>query len=466
MSKELPEIIEKFLTHSKGYFTVAAVFDAASELAVSDAAVISELDQFLNTHNEIFSDFKKGFFITKKAFFNELVFSIRLSKIEKKYSILVPGERFIPFYSGKVNPLDFVLYKGNKKLPLKEVSLDAGEYALLAAEDAFAEKHSTDCAIKGVDEDRKILLQAFDLSVLLSGSYINDDLVFLRIKNWENGSFSLIKDADLSTLSQQDDTLFIKSLYRAFDHLGLPVSIHEQLAWACFFSGREYFSVPLPPLSGLIRKNKNIALVNIGIQKCLWKKEEKTAEKYFTGHTEDKNSIADAVFEDILHSVNSYFFREDIIAYILDELFHRQNSCRNVLKRCQLFSSAAFQNQNQKNFVERYIRRLFTETAENYNSLYDEKSGYLRRRLLELMDIHLKLLKKAESMEAIKELSDTFSQLSILACTLNHYTELSADELKSIETSLENFADAEINLLKRFSTALKAESRNIPDLPG
>jgi len=399
-------------------------------------------------------------FIPRQSYFQGASFMFSLTPVEIERKILIPGHRFLPFYSYELKPWECTLKRsGGPPMPTKTVKmqlkdiliyytlLDLAQLPLILLTD---NEDNAEAFQKNNPLVEKVDITTYDLGqVDRELDLQNGDGLIMTVEDWGTGTFSFEK---ISWKNREKDPAAVaswiekleKGFNQAFDDLGLPASMDETIAYAFFYAGADLLSNPPLHLGGFLEKSKAVGIIGLGDSTCLWRKGEKIEDTAFLKHRSRSPRGDDDSLEAILDDFGLALSEEVVEAYIRDELFHRRDDPAQVATRILKGRDIEFSNRKQKKAFFTFLFELREDVEKDYNYFADQRSGELRRRALQIFDSYLEWLRGLDDRglvpeelpgEALVLVSQHVEKLSGLLDVLNHTENISEQEyLKVVET--------------------------------
>ena len=399
-------------------------------------------------------------FFPRQSYFQGASFMVSLTPVEIEQKILIPGHRFLPFYSYELKPWECTLNRSGGlplttkrvMMPLKDIlvyytlfDLVQLPLVLLTDNEDNAEAFQKDNPLV-----EKVDITTYDLGqVDRELDLQNGDGLIMTVEDWRAGIFSFEK---ISRENREKDPAAVaawiekleKGFDQTFDDLGLPASMDETIAYAFFYAGGDLLSNPLLHLGGFLEKSNAVRITGLGNSTYLWRKGEKIEDATFFKDRSRLPRGDDDSLEAILNDLGFALSEEEVEAYVRDELFHRHDDPARVANRIQKGSQVEFSNRKQEKAFFTFLFELWEEVEESYNYFADQRSGELRRRALQIFDSYLKWLRGLDDGGLIPEelpgkaailVSQHAGKLSGLLSALNQTENISEQEyLKVVET--------------------------------
>lgn len=399
-------------------------------------------------------------FFPRQSYFRGASFMVSLTPVEIEQKILIPGHRFLPFFSYGLKPWECTLNRSGGlplttkrvKMPLKDIlvyytlfDLTQLPLVLLTDNEDNAEAFQKDNPLV-----EKVDITTYDLGqVDRELDLQNGDGLIMTVEDWGTGTFSFEK---ISRENREKDPAAVaawiekleKGFNQAFDDLGLPASMDETIAYAFFYAGGDLLSNPLLHLGGFLEKSKAVGITGFGDSTYLWRKGEKIEDTAFFEYRSRLPRGDDDSLEAILNDLGLALSEEEVEAYIRDELFHRHDDPARVANRIQKGSHVEFSNRKQEKAFFTFLSELWEEVEESYNYFADQRSGELRRRALQIFDSYLEWLRGLDDRGLVPEelpskaailVSQHAGKLSGLLDALNQTENISEQEyLEVLET--------------------------------
>ncbi len=399
-------------------------------------------------------------FFPRQSYFKGASFIVYLTPFEIEQKILIPGHRFLPFYSYEMKPWECTLKSsGGHKVPTNRVKMQLKDiliyYTLfdLAQLPLVLLTDNEDNA--EAFQKNNPLIEKVDITVYnFSGidkelDLQNGDGLIMTVEDWSTGAFNFKKisrknfEKDPAAVATWMEKLE-KGFNQAFDDLGVPASMDETIAYAFFYAGRDFLSNPLMHLGGFLEKSNAVGIIGLGDSTCLWRKGEKIEDTAFLKSRSRPPRGDDDSLEAILNDLGLAISEEEVEAYIRDELFHRHDDPARVANRILKGRDIEFSNRKQEKAFFTFLFKLWEDVKDSYNYFADQRSGGLRRRALRIYDNYLEWLRGLDDRglvpeelpgEAVILVRQHIEKLSGMLDVLNHTENISEQEyLKVVET--------------------------------
>ena len=410
-------------------------------------------------------------FMPRPWFFRNAKVLIQPTEQELKDGILVPGHRFIPFYSPdlsppklrltlpNVDPHQFELPLGNPvrdQLPRQTVTLPLNSiiifYSLFGMQ-YFAEflSHEDESNLDAIGNsigttDILVRLSVFDLnSFYKAHNFVSGDFLLCTLDDYQEGRFSL-SYLPGSAVTQEKKQSFIrlldKGFSRCFDRFSGPADISEQIAYGYFFAGRTAVTDPGLHLGGYVAESELVEIKSIETGTILWKKGAEP--HFFKDFAPPERELVPPVgsLEEIIEDIGLSFGVEIIEAYMRDGLYQEED-LEFTIKRLLYKTRSLFASEEQEEAFYALLEDYWTRLQDEYRNPAHDAYASLRSKFLSLHHANLLWLRKMDEKEVMPhelperemmELRELMSYIESLIVLLNN-AEQNVDPEISEETN-------------------------------
>jgi len=458
----LQKAVIDFVEAEEGPFVLNELLDHLKvEGLAKRSKISSRVTDILHESSLVLSGDEETFF-PRRSYFRGASFLVSLTPVEIERKILIPGHRFLPFYSYELKPWECTLKSSGGaplrrrrvKIPLKDILIyytlfDLTQLPLFLLADS---EENAEAFQKDDPFEEKVGITTYDLGRAHGELDLqNGDGLIMTVEDWSRGTFRFEK---ISRENREKDPAAVaawiekleKGFDQAFDDMGLPASMDETIAYAFFYAGRELLSNPLLHLGGFLERSEAVEIVGLGNSACLWRKGEKIEDAVFFENRSRLPRGDDDSLEAILDDLGVALSEVEVEAYIRDELFQRHDEPSWVANRILQGRGAGFSNRKQEKAFFRFLFELWEEVEESYNFFADQRSGELRRRALEILDSYLEWLRALDDRgllpeelpgEAMILVSQQVEKLSALLDALNRIENISEQECVQVGKTLD-----------------------------
>ncbi len=410
-SIDVDQTIENFILRRKSSFSFEEVLDHLKSQGVKISQNIeSEARSVLEDNTLIFSDEVYGY-TPRHAYFSGAKFMISPTQEEIASNILIPGHRFIPFCFSEILPWNCRITApdgreiGRTQInrPIKDLYIYFTFFGIenLAAI-LLTDSEDNKVAVLGGDPESEVEVTVFYMREIYQDfNFREGDGLILTVLDWKECLFSIEHiTREKRNENPERESVWIQQLEEgfdiAFDALGIPDAIEEQIAYAFYFAGKELIKDPAIHLGGFLGKTDFLGFQKFGDETYLWRTSENIEEAFVSSWEPSPMRGSDHSLEAILDDIGVSLSEEDIEAYMRDEMFHRGDSLESVLKRCFSGRQIDFYNQKQEHKFYRFVDDLWRDVKKKYNFFTDQEGGRLREKGLKIIDSHLKWMRDME----------------------------------------------------------------------
>ncbi|AEE17669.1 hypothetical protein Trebr_2260 [Treponema brennaborense DSM 12168] len=409
-------------------------------------------------------------YMSRAGAFTGAWFSIKLSALEIKENLLLPGHRCMPFTDVEMPSGTLTFIFKEQKLPhaavefaVKDVlpyfSLYGEEYApqYLAADPAC------DCPSL-CDPDfelpARIRLTVTDMtSVYAAAGLQPGDSLLCRVLDWDSGIIEMIpiteKKENPFEFSSADEqraawyNVLENALLESFDVYGPGTSIEDQLA-TVFFDYRRELCVPVcGSVEKYLQQTKKIAAEVYGVETRLWFKGQDVPAVGSWNAAPAESEHIHAELPGVPYLPVPLWILD---SYVTDALFLKSGDPDQLLER--LFPPPYKLDSLEKKYFLLQIEVRYSILKEQYNWFADFEAGPVRHRLLDLYSRVTQLMGELDFAEnglalfpqqALVILSQLFNHISHILDSLLHDPSLKTEDIRTIDISIEgmeyNFED-------------------------
>jgi hypothetical protein len=347
-----------------------------------------------------------GSLTARFLFFKDLEFIISPTGEEASGGFLLPSHRFIPFCSSRVMPWQCVLRNGKgrevstKVIQRKLQGLEI-YYNLWGLEKLFpllAEDRETN--IEAIANEKAMAGSSVELTVFDFADLFKEwqfkfgDALRCRTLDWNRGhySFEYLPEGKIGKQNSRWEKGLKKGFRKVFDRFALELPVQEQIAYAYFFAGKKCLKDPPMALGHFFKKPVNVFYVKFGREYRLWKSEEPSLDFLddVKRDIEEDKYPADSL-NGILRDLGCIFSEVEVEAFMRDQLFktHGDINAEYNAALDRLFpGEPPFSSLKQKNTFYKHIKKLWKKVCTSYNYFSDQKTGALRKEILDLLENH------------------------------------------------------------------------------
>jgi hypothetical protein len=490
MVVRLKEKINTFIEHIHKEFSLKEIFVTIKSTLAEDIPDLEKrILNIIKNHEFLFCNDDPLLFIPRSLYFYKARFLIVPTKEEIQAGILVPGHRFIPFCNPNIFPAECILHTEEgiavEKTKVQMVLNDLSIYMTLLGNDVLPDylicddELNTEIFLKDEPEKKEIILTVFDMKKLYNTHHMTcGDAFVITVENWTTGNYNLSyiskeeRGGNNSVLNRWIADL--ESGFKlAFNKLGIPSLMSEQLAHAFYYGGDNLIRNPSINIGAFLTMSNSIEIKEVGSKSFLWFKDEDI-------RTVDiiKQHIMKGDFDsldDILIDINAPISSGEIEAYMRNELFHRGNSCSHAMEECFAYYDFTFYDKFQHKIFHLFINELWEKVSQEYNYFKDQVAGRLREKALELHKTYMEWLDALHKRgyridglfpEDIVLVSHGFESLKIILETCNETEGIDNNENNDIAGELEKAEEIIHHIMvqveKRFKPDLKLIKKGNP----
>ncbi|UTY28550.1 hypothetical protein [Treponema putidum] len=226
-------------------------------------------------------DFESGIWISRHGFFTGKEFPIQISNTESKMKIFIPGSRFLPFLPANKFAHEVKLFYEGKEIPKKKVHLSferiSSFYFLYAENDisnVLCEDYKKNIDIfsrmnNNFNSESSFAISAWDFSEVFDEfSFDYPMRFFVRIKDWSNAEFEILKK---KSEIKEDDILdwfklFETAVRASLKILPMDSGTQEIMSFAYFLGDDVLFNKNAAPMELFFEKKDVFGIVPYGIE--------------------------------------------------------------------------------------------------------------------------------------------------------------------------------------------------------
>ena len=465
-TQKLHKVLDAFIGKQPDDFSLSGLFKSPEMQTDKDftALTAEAAVQELQLSRLIFTKDGK-LFKPRQVFFQGARFIVSLTEEEILNRVLIPGHRFLPFHSDRVDPWNCVLLLDGEKLPAKGMRKPIDSltiyYSLLGWENApslFMADHEENRDIFDSIEQtkgKKVLITVFDLDHLLRDPrYTPGSRLLCEVRDWRRGVFSLSflpKDEGLESRKSAWARKMEKGFRETFDLHGLNLPIFEQIAYGYFHAGAEALKNPPLHFGALLHASDRLYLVSLGMESRLWYEQTLTMSVIAPWEKPETRYNPES-FPEVLEASGILRKESELEAYIREELFQRRGVCedieelsRTVLERIKQGEEFAFAAKILENAFNRHFKRLVNRVIRRYNYFADQNVQKTRSQILLVLDDYYAWLHSLDAFDAVdpdqiqlQTFAETAQTISFLAGFLEALNEGdgSEEETKTLNSCL------------------------------
>jgi len=435
------------------------------------------------------SDDEDYYYFSRRGLFDKAQFCIRPTAMEIERGVLIPGHRFIPFFDRDSTVR--LETAGNKPGKIKKIKSTfnfsslcvyyslfgmKGMMERLADENqdnlfAFMKnmKHDQD----GREPDVEVAVYNFK-EFYAANKIVEGDLLLLSIVDYKKKvcTVELLPDERLWQAAKWDSA-FAKGMrlnIEKVDQGGEMEPIEVFLSRAFFLADHGLLQAPSSLAVNILKGNGFYLAASGSGDVLIWEKDREfnLLEQSEFYDDDDEEEDDDWITEDesrfcwLCKMMNFSINDEDLAGYMRDELFSGGNSLDNVKKRCFDNRVKRFYPDLQQEFDEE-ILAIWKSVTADYNIFRDNPQGKIRKKALELIDVHMAWLRKLDANgitpdgaleQKLMELMQIVGPVSGVVEFLNAEQKLSQKEVKNYCEMLDMAMNTHAGMLKEINKTL------------
>ncbi|MDR3145304.1 MAG: plasmid pRiA4b ORF-3 family protein [Treponema sp.] len=333
--------------------------------------------------------------ISRRGFFEPLLFVISPTRLELLNGILIPGHRCVPFANSALLPQQYSFCWQGNPLPLTTTEGPPDDfypyYTILGEEYApqyvARDNPRNEEAFNSdpFEDPLGVSIQTLDMrNVYRESSFVPGDRFSVRTLNWREGVFELAKvgkdawsEADLAAWAEAAEAGFEES----FKRLGPGASTDEQIAYAYWYGGKRMGELPAYALEEfLYEKTGRIETAAYGIESRFW---------YAGKEIPDRDSLEvtlaapdRTVIEDILCRNGIPVSEYVVQAYARDALYRGDMDMDRLFRR--IVPPSVNMDERDMIIIVDYLIDALEEFGREYSLFQDQAKGPIRQRVGEL----------------------------------------------------------------------------------
>jgi hypothetical protein len=415
--KEIVSLIDAFVLKQNGDFSLQELMEYPGIRDNKTFAGLSgeELITALYWGRCVFSKDNRRF-KPRRIFFKGARFIISPTDEEVILGILIPGHRFLPFYSNYSGPWTCTLLDAEgKKMPKKTVTREYESFhiyhTLAGWENAPAlfaqDQRSNEQIFKNPGGNPLVTLTVFDFSELYKKwNFASGDAILCEVLNWHEGIFAIehLSVASREELMASSADWMVKlerGFRKTFERFNMELPIEEQIAYGYYYGGSSLLKKPPIHFGGFVNSSENIHIIAFGLETRLWNEKSLSLASLGPLISMEGRDEPDSL-NNILESLGIQLSQVEVEAYMRDELFRSRGTPGKdefspVLVRVFQEEDPSFFSDEQEKMFFKYCRNLWRKVKRSYNFFSDQKTGKLRGDILELLDVHYGWMRSLDS---------------------------------------------------------------------
>lgn len=436
------------------------------------------------------SDDEEDYFFSRRGLFDKAQFCIRPTAMEIERGILIPGHRFIPFFDR--DSAVRLETAGNKPGKIKKIKSTFNFSSLCVYYSLFgmmgmmelltAENHENIFALmenmkNDGDGVESIGVPVYNFKEFYAANKIVEgDLLLLSIVDYKKNICTVerLPDERLWQAAKWDSA-FAKGMRLNIDMVdqgGGMEPVEVFLSRAFFLADHGLLQAPSSLAVNILKGDGFYLAASDAGGVLIWEKGRKfdlmdPAELYddddeLDDDDDDFMTEEDSGFNHLCKAMNFSINDEDLAGYMRDELFSGGNNLDNVKKRCFDNRVKRFFPELQQMFDEE-ILAIWKSVTADYNIFRDNPQGKIRKKALELIDVHMAWLRKLDAnnitpdrelKKKLIELMQIVGPVSGLVEFLNAEQKLSQKEVNNYCEMLDMAMKTHAGMLKEINTTI------------
>ncbi|MCL2138990.1 MAG: plasmid pRiA4b ORF-3 family protein [Treponema sp.] len=418
--------------------------------------------------------------LSRRGFFEDIVFVISPTKLELLNGILIPGHRCIPFANPGLLPHEYFFYWKGKKIkgtttegPPEEFYPYYCIYGEEYAPQYVAQDNSENELAFNSDpfeEPPEVSIHTLDMrAIYREAAFIPGDSFLVRTKDWIEGSFYLEK-ADKSTWTHDSLSEWKEAaedgFKKSFSLLGPGDSTEEQIVYSYWYGSKRMREIPAYSIEEFLYEiTDQVETINYGIESRFWLTGKDIPDCKGLGTLFMPPDMT--IIEDILFNVNIPVSEYIILSYVRDALYRNDADVNNIINR--IVPPVIRLAKKDWDLLADFVSEALEEYSHSYSIFPDKNMGPIRQRAVELhsavIEIAAQLLKReTDSSWLPRHTFIVLSQIQIHVGSL--LVDLDTDEsppdaeLNVMDNSLDSMIDALDEIKESIKDAMNNYRRN------
>jgi hypothetical protein len=399
--EKLAEKVAEFIRRQNGFFTLDDVLKSP-DVAEKSGATEEEIHDMVLFLDLVFP-MGTSSYISRASYFHNAQFLVIPRNEEVIQGILIPGHRFVPFFSPEQYPWHcHLINEDQEELPCIGIERSSESltiyYNLLGVENIpeylIADQQSNKDIFTAGENAQALPLQisAFDFSAQYrKWNFKAGEALLFTVRDWWTGTFSVAPMREEKVQDERKWVLYLeKGFKKTFNTEGLNPEIPEQITLAYFYAGKEVLNKPPLHFGGFLSKTTKVFIVPLGMQSRLWHKKKVDAEDVMFDKEEPQEDFS--AFAELKLDVECPCTMIELEAFMRDELFRAKGKYTGdtggdlaILKRILTHELERF-SQEHVETLRAFVRKRWQPIAETYNFFSDQTSGKLRSEMLALIE--------------------------------------------------------------------------------
>jgi len=444
-----------------------------------ESGLALEVEAFIDFHHLAFKIGKRRW-VSRRGFFEPLLFVISPTRMELVNGILIPGHRCIPFANAGLLPNEYSFFWNGSPVPCTTSEGPPEEFYPYYS--IFGEEYAPQYVARDNSENEEafnedpyedppeVSIKTLDMrNIYRETSFIPGDSFLAKTIDWKMGSFQLEKvsrdewsKADLNAWF----TAAEKGFENSFAHLGPASCTEEQVAFAYWFGPPRMREVPAYALEDyLYEKTDRIETSAYGIESRFWYAGREIPDRkgLDSGGIRPDMSPVEAMLHDLKIPVSEYVIQ----SYVRDSLYREKGDADLVVER--LVPASVELDRRDRNFLVEYTGSVLEDFRDYYTPFTDKEMGPVRQRAGELhtavIDLAARLCRGEIDPSWLPR--HTFIILSqIQSHTASVMEDLDSDEspppleLEALDNSLDSMIETYEDVKELIDEALESFRRN------
>lgn len=408
--------------------------------------------------------------VTRRWFFRQARVLAKPLAWEIDAGVLVPGHRFLPFYSPVLPPVDIELIADGESFDRRTVVRSVRDslihFSVFGEQSLMEVLLTEDEANRDIplDDDGSTLarLSAFDMTEFyIANEFTEGDFLSCRLLDFENGRFecSYLPATHLDPVRKESWAKRMdKGFAEVYDLFGRPTDPELQVAYAYFFAGRRAVTSPGLNLGGYLSESEVANIVSVGSARtAFWHSQLSPDRPLDVPPTQHMTGTVDDL-ESILNDIGSSVSPGTIEASMRVSLSNGEG-LSSALDRCFEGADLVFYDEQQQLEFGARIDELWQQVSESHDAERDAPIAELRRQFLDVITSFHAWLRDLDHAgvdprdlpsQPIRELGEATSHVEEILSLLNDLPEIGSELLSNLEDAAEalsNIIDEKVELV-------------------
>ncbi len=391
-------------------------------------------------------EYEDSIYISRKKLFTNSKFLIKPTDYELQRGILVTGHRFTPFCSPHLLPDKIKLFDSTTKKTVSKKKVIAKRedlyiyYTFLGIEAMYDHlmrlKENTENLINVSDDNSELMIRVNNMaSFYKKHSFKPGDYILTEVIDYNKGICNIeylpiksLKNSvgEINNWCLKLENAILKTV-EIHENFSAELNISKQLSEAFYTADRTLLEKPFIHLGGFLALSKKIHLVNQDRYSLLWDKNKKFIPPGVSLMNQKLSELENEVslnklnevisnqinkpghkqlrnLDDVLQHMGYSINKDELAAYMRDELFSGNGNINNVKSRC--FDNRNIYYPEAAEKLNRLTQKLWDKINNNYNIFADKRVGKLRNQLLKLNDENITWQRKIDNSNGKVSLED------------------------------------------------------------